>query len=217
MLNNTLYKPVEYNGCKCLVSRKGDVFTIGKGEKFVRREWRYNADGYPVVSAIGYCDKKKIYRSLQVHILVALAWVPNPENKPEVNHKDFNRKNPVYSNLEWVTHEENIRYSKNANRYPSRFGKDNPNFGNKKLSEKYTKDKLLSKEKQSRPGKQNGRAKKCIMLDLEGNCIGKYDYQREAVEELIRIGIVDSSQNKESVIKYLKKNNGYKGYKIQLI
>lgn len=93
MLNNTLYKPVEY-GCKCLVSRKGDVFTIGKGEKFVRREWRYNADGYPVVSAIGYRGKKKIYRSLQVHILVALAWVPNPENKPEVNHKDFNRQNP---------------------------------------------------------------------------------------------------------------------------
>lgn len=56
MLDNTLYKPVEYNGCKCLVSRKGDVFTIGKGEKFVRREWRYDADGYPVVSAIGYCD-----------------------------------------------------------------------------------------------------------------------------------------------------------------
>lgn len=38
MLNNTLYKPVEYNGCKCLVSRNGEVFTIGKGEKFVRRE-----------------------------------------------------------------------------------------------------------------------------------------------------------------------------------
>ena len=216
MLDNTLYKPVEYNGCKCLVSRNGEVFTIGKGEKFVRREWRYNADGYPVVSAVGYCGKKKIYRSLQVHILVALAWVPNPENKPEVNHKDFNRQNPVYSNLEWVTHEENIRYSKNANRYPSHFGKDNPNFGNKKLSEKYAKDKLLSKEKQSRPGGKNGRAKTCIMFDKEDNAFGPYACQRDAIEELIRIGIVAFTQNKEHVIKCLKRIEGYKGYRIQL-
>ena len=41
---------------------------------------------------------------------------PNdPENKVEVNHKDFNRMNPRFDNLEWTTHKENIDYSINEN------------------------------------------------------------------------------------------------------
>lgn len=42
-----------------------------------------------------------------VHRIVAQAFIPNPENKPEINHKDSNRLNPKVSNLEWVTHSEN--------------------------------------------------------------------------------------------------------------
>lgn len=44
------------------------------------------------------------------HRLVAQTFIPNPNNLPQVNHKDCNRINNCVSNLEWVTHEENIAY-----------------------------------------------------------------------------------------------------------
>lgn len=46
-----------------------------------------------------------------VHILVAQAFVPNPDNLPEVNHKDGNVQNPCADNLEWVTHQRNIQHA----------------------------------------------------------------------------------------------------------
>lgn len=62
------------------------------------------ANGYAIVG-LRKDDKQKTWK---VHRLVALAYIDNPENKPEVNHKDGCRTNNCVNNLEWVTSKENI-------------------------------------------------------------------------------------------------------------
>ena len=59
--------------------------------------------GYPNV--VLYKDGKG--HPKLVHRLVAQAYIPNPDNKPEVNHKDGNKENNYLNNLEWATSSEN--------------------------------------------------------------------------------------------------------------
>lgn len=51
-------------------------------------------------------------KTIKTHRLVAMAFLPNPNNYPDVNHKDFNRQNNNVENLEWCTEEYNTHYTR---------------------------------------------------------------------------------------------------------
>ena len=63
-------------------------------------------DGYLMVKLY----KNNIRSNKKIHRLVAEAFIPNPENKPQVNHADENKTNNSLDNLEWMTAKENINH-----------------------------------------------------------------------------------------------------------
>ena len=102
------WKPVaECNG-EYYVSSWGRVksFKFGK-ERILKHS--YDKDGYHLVSL---CRQGKI-KTYSIHKLVALTYIPNPENKPQVNHIDSKKSNNTIDNLEWNTCKENVNHAWN--------------------------------------------------------------------------------------------------------
>lgn len=88
------------------VSTKARVKSFHKGKVKILRQG-FNMTGYSTVSL--HKDGKA--KTHLVHRLVAKAFIPNPENKPVVDHIDCNRTNACVVNLRWVTQEKNIQAS----------------------------------------------------------------------------------------------------------
>ena len=63
-----------------------------------------------------YLTKYGKTKSMLVHQVVARAFIPNPNNLPEVNHKDENKSNNCVENLEWCTHQYNSNYGTRVSR-----------------------------------------------------------------------------------------------------
>lgn len=72
-----------------------------------------NSKGYQSITLIYIKDNKKIHLNTFIHRLVATAFIPNPENKPQVNHINGNKEINWVGNLEWNTCKENIVHAVN--------------------------------------------------------------------------------------------------------
>lgn len=97
-----------YEG-KYLVSNLGRVFSAPSS---------VHLDGYVLKQSVGrngyltvHLRKQGGEKRISVHRLVAEAFLPNVDGKPEVNHKDGDKQNNCVDNLEWVTTSENKTHS----------------------------------------------------------------------------------------------------------
>ena len=110
----------------------------------------FNGDGYLIV-CLTKCGRKK---SEKVHRIVAMAFIENPENKPEVNHKYGNKIDNMSASLEWVTKSENIKHAYNNN--------------------------LLVNWNKGKFGYENKKSISVSQFNLDGNLIRDFGSAREA-------------------------------------
>ena len=94
--NGIILKDIPNTKGNYKISNKGDIISIKSG---ITLKGRINSDGYKY--AIVRINNKNI--TVKHHRLVAEMFVDNPNNYPVVNHKDENKLNNKYSNLEWCT------------------------------------------------------------------------------------------------------------------
>lgn len=112
-------KNIDINGIVYTIYENGDVYN---GTRKIKQRPCYH-DGYASFTA----GKKNCRRSIKIHTIVGKLFLTNPNNLPELDHLDGNRMNPSADNLEWVTHEENIRRTHEKGNYNGRIvGVKNP-------------------------------------------------------------------------------------------
>lgn len=93
------------------IDKEGNVYSEKKQGFLSQHD---NGKGYKLASLKIQGERK--WKKCYVHRLVAVAYVPNPENHPEVNHKDEDKANNHYKNLEWSTRLENVNYGTGTER-----------------------------------------------------------------------------------------------------
>lgn len=153
------------------ITPNGEIYS-SKCNKFVKIKGWIQKNGYRCVTL----DNKKY----NIHRLVALTFIPNPNNYPIINHIDGNKLNNNISNLEWCTYSHNFREA-------IRLGLIQPHYAS-------SENKL--------------RSKKTGQYDLEGNLIKIWGDSVEAEKELRKQNIKIHSRNIRAVCNGKRKTTG---------
>lgn len=87
-----------------LISKEGQVYSTKTNKIKLSQK---NQNGYCRIELLNENEKKKFY----IHRLVAEAYIPNPNNYNQVNHKDLNKHNNNVNNLEWCSEAMNMQHN----------------------------------------------------------------------------------------------------------
>jgi len=116
-MDKEIFKPIKgYEGLY-EISNYGQVKSLDRDVEGPNKRTRIMPEKIMTgqISRTGYAyiilSKNKRVKKHQVSRLVGAAFVPNPENKPQINHIDENKTNNYYKNLEWCTRTENMRHN----------------------------------------------------------------------------------------------------------
>lgn len=133
-IQEEIWKDIQGYEGRYQVSNYGNVKRLGVSKFLKKQVWR---EYYKV-----HLFLNGIVKTFRVNRLVAIAFVPNPDNKPQVNHKDGNKQNNIPENLEWVNQFENMQHA-------GKMGLHNVSGESNKLSKLKTADVLLIRQKLS--------------------------------------------------------------------
>lgn len=89
------------------VSSNGEIKSFKNNKEHILKPL---FDGQKAYLHVSLCNKEG-RKTKQIHRLVATAFLPNPLNKKQVNHKNLNKEDNRVSNLEWVTQAENMKHA----------------------------------------------------------------------------------------------------------
>jgi hypothetical protein len=176
------------------VSNLGRIKSLGRTIKRIGPKGKIFDRTYPEKVLKYGKDKKGYYRTVlsldginttvKVHRIVAQTFIPNPENKPQVNHIDGNKTNNRIDNLEWCNNQENQDHSwKTGLR---KRGKEHWSYGKQPQGFKkyYETHKGIRHPSYGVRGIKNSNSKKVIQYDKCGNYIRQWNSMADIYREL---------------------------------
>lgn len=138
------------------VSDEGNVRSLDRITKYKNTIHKMKLSGKPIkgnTNTRGYryvnLCKNSNKKTITVHRLVMKHFIPNHENKSEINHIDGNKTNNKLSNLEWVTSKENYDHSVSIGLRKNRYKGNNPKLNEnevKAIREMYDSGNYTQKE-----------------------------------------------------------------------
>lgn len=164
------------------ITKSGQVYSCKKSNKPKRLKFVINRYGYVAYTLV----RNKPYHTF-LHRLMALTFIPNPNNLPQVNHKDGNKLNNTVENLEWCTNKENQRHSWDIG-----------------LREG-VRECLRSNGKRNQVFGTNALKKRVVMLDANsGLSLGEFESSRDASRKLFphfSEGVVKAYISRNSIVE----------------